>query len=271
MTRSRNTPHKLTDKSKEQYGICLRGKPGWGENMAFVGPLVNAFGGQWFNMKWKPQLTIRAVEEARSASTSTMKNYGPPGATANGHNENRALFATGHCAHVDRCHVGGRLHLQPEAKPGRRQAGFAAAPIEVTQNGAGWFWAWSLGIPTSSKKADAAKSFVKWATSKDYIKLVGETRSAGSRRLPARASRPTTIPSTRRPRRSRSSSDDRSPTADPTKPTKDPVPYIGIQFVAIPEFQGIGTAVGQQIAAALAGQMTSTRRSRRRSARPSGR
>src|SRR6185369_16038695 len=37
---------KLTDKSKEQYGFCQRGKPGWGENMAFVGPMVNAFGGR---------------------------------------------------------------------------------------------------------------------------------------------------------------------------------------------------------------------------------
>ena len=44
--------------------------------------------------------------------------------------------------------------------------------------------------------------------------------------------------------------------ADITKPTKDPVPYVGIQYVAIPEFQGIGTTVGQQIAAALAGQVT---------------
>jgi sorbitol/mannitol transport system substrate-binding protein len=44
--------------------------------------------------------------------------------------------------------------------------------------------------------------------------------------------------------------------ADITKPTKDPVPYVGIQYVAIPEFQGIGTVVGQQVAAALAGQVT---------------
>ena len=36
----------------------------------------------------------------------------------------------------------------------------------------------------------------------------------------------------------------------------DPVPYVGVQFVAIPEFQGIGTAVGQQFSAALAGTMT---------------
>ena len=41
--------------------------------------------------------------------------------------------------------------------------------------------------------------------------------------------------------------------ADPQHPTVDPVPYTGVQFVAIPEFQGIGTAVGQQFSAALAG------------------
>jgi sorbitol/mannitol transport system substrate-binding protein len=32
------------------------------------------------------------------------------------------------------------------------------------------------------------------------------------------------------------------------------VPYVGVQFVAIPEFQGIGTAVGQIFSAALAGE-----------------
>ena len=44
--------------------------------------------------------------------------------------------------------------------------------------------------------------------------------------------------------------------ADPTHPTKDPVPYTGVQFVAIPEFQGIGTTVGQNISAALSGADT---------------
>jgi sorbitol/mannitol transport system substrate-binding protein len=34
------------------------------------------------------------------------------------------------------------------------------------------------------------------------------------------------------------------------------VPYVGVQYAAIPEFQGIGTAVGQQFAAALSGSMT---------------
>ena len=34
----------LTDKEKNIYGITLRGKPGWGENMAYVDTLLNTFG-----------------------------------------------------------------------------------------------------------------------------------------------------------------------------------------------------------------------------------
>ena len=61
---------KLTDKANGVYGICLRGKPGWGENMAFLGTLVNTFGGRWFDMEWKPQLTSRALGEGDHLSTS---------------------------------------------------------------------------------------------------------------------------------------------------------------------------------------------------------
>ena len=44
--------------------------------------------------------------------------------------------------------------------------------------------------------------------------------------------------------------------ANTQKASVQDVPYTGGQFVAIPEFQGIGTAVGQQFSAALAGQMS---------------
>jgi len=45
-------------------------------------------------------------------------------------------------------------------------------------------------------------------------------------------------------------------TADPNNPAIKPVPYTGIQFVGIPEFQSFGTVVGQNISGALAGKMT---------------
>ena len=44
--------------------------------------------------------------------------------------------------------------------------------------------------------------------------------------------------------------------ANPNGQTKEPRPYTGAQFVAIPEFQGIGTQVGQTIAGTLTGQST---------------
>lgn len=246
---------KLTDKSKEQYGVCLRGKPGWGENMAFVGPMVNAFGGRWFDMEWAPQLTTQPWVDAITYYVELMNKSGPPGATANGHNENRALFATGHCAMwVDATSAAGYIFNPKESQVADKTA-FAPAPIQVTANGSGWFWSWALGIPTSSQKTEAAKQFLKWATSKDYIKLVGE--SEGWVAAP---------PGTRKSTYDNPEYQKAAPfaktvfeaitNADTTKPTKDPVPYTGIQYVAIPEFQGIGTAVGQQVAAALAGQTT---------------
>jgi sorbitol/mannitol transport system substrate-binding protein len=184
-----------------------------------------------------------------------MNAYGPPGASGNGHNENRALFATGHCAiWVDATSAAGYIFNPNESQVADKTA-FAAAPIDVTANGSGWFWAWALGIPSSSAKVDAAKSFLKWATSKDYVTMVGE--SEGWVAAP---------PGTRKSTYDNANYQEAAPfaqivyksiaDADITNPTKDPVPYIGIQYVAIPEFQGIGTTVGQQVAAALAGQVS---------------
>jgi len=45
-------------------------------------------------------------------------------------------------------------------------------------------------------------------------------------------------------------------TANPNDSTLPKSPYVGVQFAAIPEFQAIGIAVGQQMSAALAGKTT---------------
>jgi len=112
-----------------------------------------------------------------------------------------------------------------------------------------------LAIPASSKKLDAAKSFLKWATSKDYVKLVGE--SEGWVAVPPGTRKSTyDLPEYQKAAPFAETVVKSILSADPSKPTKDPVPYTGVQFVAIPEFQAIGTSVGQQIASALAGQQT---------------
>ena len=40
---------------------------------------------------------------------------------------------------------------------------------------------------------------------------------------------------------------------DPEHPTLNPVPYVGIQYVDIPQFESLGLQVAQQIAGAIAG------------------
>nr|WP_295740412.1 sugar ABC transporter substrate-binding protein [uncultured Acidocella sp.] len=243
---------KLTDKSKQQYGICLRGKPGWGENMAFLGTLVNSNGGRWFDMDWKPQLTTKPWEDAINYYVKLMQKDGPPGAASDGFNEVEALFATGHCAiWVDSTVAAGMLE-DPKQSQVAGKVGFAKAPIAVTDKGASWQWIWSLAVPSSSKKEKVAKQFIAWATSKQYIDLVGKTD--GWVLAP---------PGTRMSTYQNPDYLAAAPFAkqvlaavqsvDPQHPTLQPVPYTGIQFVTIPPFQQIGTTVGQDIAGALSG------------------
>ncbi|MGC4393238.1 ABC transporter substrate-binding protein [Agrobacterium sp. M50-1] len=246
---------KLTDKSKQQYGICLRGKPGWGENMAFLGTMINTYGGRWFDMDWKPQLTSEPWKKAISDYVALMTSYGPPGAAANGFNENQTLFSSGRCAMwIDATSAAGRVYDPKQSQVADKTA-FTRAPVEATPNGSSWSWSWNLAIPNSTKKLETAKSFVKWATSKSYVKTVGE--SEGWVAVPPGTRKSTyELPEYKKAAPFADTVLKAIMSADPSKPTKDPVPYTGVQFVAIPEFQAIGTVVGQQIAAALSGQQT---------------
>src|ERR1700720_832900 len=88
---------KLTNKSTETYGICLRGKPGWGENMALLTAMANSFGARWFDEKWKPEFDGPEWKRTLTFYVDLMKAAGPPGASTNGFNENLALFNAGKC------------------------------------------------------------------------------------------------------------------------------------------------------------------------------
>jgi len=246
---------KAHDPENGIFGTCQRGKAGWGENMAFVGTVANAFGADWFDMDWNPQLDSPEWNAAIHYYVDLMKASGPPGSSANGHNENRALFKDGKCATwVDATSAAGDVR-NPDTSSVADKTGFFKAPMQVTDKGTGWFWSWALAIPASSQKVDTAKDFLKWATSKEYFETVGETKGwvavpSGTRqsieedprRLEAAPFANTIVEAIL--------------SVDPADPTRDPVPYTGVQFVAIPEFQGIGNYVGQQVAAALTGQQT---------------
>lgn len=235
------------------YGICLRGLPGWGENMAFLSTFVNTNGGRWFDENWKPQLTSPEWKKAIAQYVELVTQYGPPGVTGNGFTENLTLTSEGKCAMWIDATVAAGFLANPKTSKVADKIGFAKSPVAVTPNGSHWLWSWALGIPKSSKNAEAAKTFIAWATSKEYIALVGNTNGWVSAPPGTRYSTYAN-PNYQKAAVFAKTVLDSINSADPTKPTLKPVPYTGVQFVGIPEFQAIGTQVGQFVAGIVAGK-----------------
>jgi sorbitol/mannitol transport system substrate-binding protein len=235
-------------------GVCLRGLAGWGDNMASLDTVVNTFGGEWFNMNWQPQLTSPAFENATNFYVNLLRKYGEPGAPADSFNQLLTLYGQGKCAMWYDATVAA-TSIATAYPQIAANTGYAFAPVDKTKS-SGWLWTWSLGIPQGTANQGAAWKFVSWATSKQYDSLVAAkygwaavppgTRTSlysnPSYLAAAKAFAPITIASI--------------DGTDPDHPTVNPVPYIGIQYVDIPQFESLGVQVGQQIAGAIAGTET---------------
>src|SRR5215471_14537605 len=201
----------MHDPASGVFGACLRGKPGWGENMALISTIVNGHGGRWFDESWRPQIDTQEWKTA--------------------------------------------LLWDPTMSSVATKVGLVAAPHGASDRGTQWLWSWAFAIPSTSQKFPEALRFIQWATSKSYIQAIGE-------RFGWVVAPPGTRQSTYRDPRYRASAPfadavrDAIVQADPNRPTQQAVPYKGIQYVAIPEFQAVGTRVGQEMAKFLTGQTT---------------
>ncbi|WP_129668276.1 ABC transporter substrate-binding protein [Phytoactinopolyspora endophytica] len=236
-------------------GICLRGLAGWGENLAPLNTVINTFGGQWFDEQWDAHLTSPEVREAVQFYVDLVRDHGQAGAATSGFADCATRYGQGQAAMWYDATSMVNVVESPDDSVTAGLNGYAPAPVVETES-SGWLYTWSLGIPESSEHPDEAWEFVAWMTDRDYPHLVGE--ELGWERVPP-GSRVSTyeIPEY---------AEVASAFADPTLESMEaahqdnvmarPVPYDGIQFLAIPEFQDLGTRVGQQISAAVAGQIT---------------
>lgn len=246
---------KAHDPKAGVYGMCLRGKPGWGDNMAFLSTLVNTYGGQWFDMAWKPQIDSQPWKDAIGFYVDLMKKDGPPGASANSFNENLALFSEGKCAAWVDATIAASFVSDPKQSKVADKVAFAQAPTAVTPKGANWLWSWNLAIPASSSKDEAAQKFIRWATSKEYIQLVA--KEVGWAAVPTGTRKSTYAnPEFQKVAKFAAAEKKAIDSANLSDSTLPKSPYTGVQYVAIPEFQAIGIAVGQQMSAALSGKAT---------------
>jgi sorbitol/mannitol transport system substrate-binding protein len=242
-------------KTADRAGICLRGKPGWGEVLAPLDTVINTFGGRWFDEKWNAQLNSPEVSKAVNFYVDLINKAGELGASSTGFQECANLFGQGQTAMWYDATSAVSVLEDPKTYPDLvGKIGYLPAPI-VEKPNSGWLYTWSLGIPKGAKNPDGAWKFISWMTSKDYMKLVGE--KLGWARVPpgSRTSTYTQLPEYEAISKSYGPLTLKSiEGASPKNPTVQPVPYTGIQFVGIPEFQDLGTRVSQQISAAIAGQ-----------------
>lgn len=241
--------------SPDVSGICLRGKPGWGEVLAPLNTVINSFGGRWYDEDWNAQLTSPETEAAVQFYVDTVREHGQAGAATSGFSECGTQLSQGNTAMWYDATSAVSVLEDPTSSNVVGKIGYAKAPSEAKSDN-GWLYSWALGIPTTSEAPDEAWKFVSWMTSKEYLNKVGN--ELGWERVPP-GSRLSTyeIPEYKEASAAYGQVTlDSINGADPNNPTVDPVPYTGVQFLTIPEFQDLGTRVSQQISAAIAGRIS---------------
>lgn len=236
------------------YGICLRGRPGWGESLALVGTMVNAYGGRWFDERWRAELTSPAWDAAVTMYANLLRRHGPPSPERNGYNENLRLFATGRCAMwVDATVAAGMLFDARRSQVSAHVA-VAASPRAKTDRGAAWLWSWALAVPQTSAQRAEAQDFIAWATSRAYIQAVA--RRYGWLAVPPGTRKSTYLNPDYRAVAPFHAAVQAALGGDAGLPAALHPHYTGVQYVGIPEFPAIGGQVAAEIARVLTGQQT---------------
>jgi sorbitol/mannitol transport system substrate-binding protein len=245
----------MHNSSKGLTGICLRGDPGWGENLAPIDTVINSYGGRWFNLDWQAQLTTPQVERAVTTYVSMLQKYGEPGAPEDGFSECATLYGQGDAAMWYDATSAVSVIEDPQTSKVAGKSGYAWAP---SQDGrpSGWLYTWSLAIPATCPNKQNAWDFVAWMTSKSYIHTVGSKLGwshvpPGSRFSSYQIPQYKKLSAVYGPLTLQSINATNS-----AHPCTKPVPYTGVQFLDIPEFQDLGTNVSEQFSAAIAGQQS---------------
>ncbi|MPV51440.1 extracellular solute-binding protein [Pseudactinotalea sp. HY160] len=239
----------------DHVGICLRGKPGWGEIFAPLTTVVQTFGGNWFDADWNATVNAPEFVEAVKFWTELTKDAGESDPVSTGFTECLNLFTQGKAAFwYDATSAAGSVE-SPDLSDVAGNVGYVHAPVVETDE-SGWLWSWNLAIPKTSQKQEAAWEFVSWATSKEYMKTVGE--ELGWSRVPP-GSRASTYEIPEYQDAASAFADitlDIMTSVDPEQPGVDPQPWVGIQYVTIPEFQDLANQISQDIADVYAGRAT---------------
>jgi sorbitol/mannitol transport system substrate-binding protein len=246
--------------SPDTAGICLRGKPGWGDLGAAFTTVLNTFGGTWWSAKEDGAIDKAMVDQAQfkdalSFYVDLVNSAGEKDAANASFNECLSQYKDGKVAMWYDATVAAGL-LEADDSPVKGKNGYAPAPVKET-DASGWLWSWALAIPKSTQKQDLAWQYVAWATGPQYIKEAGSQIPGGWAAIPPGTRKSTyEIPEYQKAAKA---------FADPTLSAMSSAPidnpgttkrpgYPGVQYVGVPEFQDVGNQCTQQFSAVIAGR-----------------
>src|SRR3954469_18818116 len=241
-------------------GICLRGKPGWGDLGASFTTVLNTFGGTWWSAKPdgavdKAQVNTPAFRNALQFYVNLVHDAGEKDAANASFNECLTQYKDGKVAMWYDATVAAGL-LEASDSAGKGKNGYAFAPVKETK-AAGWLWTWALAIPKTSSKQDLAWQYISWATGPQYLKAAGTRIDGGWAALPPGTRKSTyEIPQYKKAAAAFAgptlSAIAAAPISNPGTTKRPGLP--GVQYVGIPQFQDVGNQCTQQFSAVIAGR-----------------
>jgi polyol transport system substrate-binding protein len=245
-------------------GICLRGKPGWGDLGASFTTVLNTWGGTWWSAapNGKPvaaQVDQPAFKDALDFYAKLVQDAGEPDAANSSFNECLAAYQAGKVAMWYDPTVAAGL-LEAANSPVKGKNGYAFAPHYKTPS-TGWLWTWALAIPKSSPDPTDAWKYISWATSAQYIKAAGTHTKGGWPSIPPGTRLSTyAIPQYKAAAKSFAGITLAAMKAAPiTNPGTTKRPGLpGVQYVGIPQFQDVGNRCTQLFSSVIAGSMKDT-------------
>lgn len=248
--------------SDDVAGICLRGKPGWGDLGAAFTTVLNTFGGTWWEANEDGSIGAAQVDqpefaEALNFYVDLVTDAGEDDAANSSFGECLSLYQDGKVAMWYDATVAAGI-LEADDSPVQGLNNFALAPTKVTE-ASGWLWAWSLAIPETAADPDTAWEFISWATGPDYIAAAGEALPGGWAAVPpgTRASTYDNPDYQAAAGAFAQKTLDAMNAAPIDNPGTSPRPGLpGVQYVGVPEFQDVGTRCTELFSAAIAGSMS---------------
>jgi sorbitol/mannitol transport system substrate-binding protein len=251
-------------KTSSMAGICLRGKPGWGDLGAAFTTVLNTFGGTWWSAKSngkpdKAQVDQPAFKSALDFYSNLVQDAGEKDAANSSYNECLTQYQAGKVAMWYDATVAAGF-LEASDSPVKGKNGYAFAPVNRTK-ASGWLWTWALAIPKSSRNPADAWKYIAWATGPQYLKAAGPRVKGGWAAIPPGTRLSTyRIPQYKKAAKSFAATTLAAMKAAPiTNPGTTKRPGLpGVQYVGIPQFQDVGNRCTQLFSAVIAGSMKDT-------------